>query len=221
MPFSIPTTFSAKAASAAFLTSRLRVVWACVAIVSSLAVLPSWASDLPRLQLANERAGWRASIHPTLGHITTLEIRHNGRWEAVPFRNDQYAGPSWRGVRLHAANAGKLRFEGKVGDVRYWLQYASLRDRLTVTAGIRNGGTAEFAPTKASLALGIDSFMDNPARWNDQYFPTLLHCEPTHFWGYFMTPRGRILGVISPDPVGSYTYDYLDGLYAQIGRAHV
>jgi hypothetical protein len=212
--FSLSITASANKVSAVFLAFRLRISWACVAIASSVAISPSWATDAPHLQLVNEQAGWRASIHPTFGHLTALEFRHNGRWEGVPFRKDQYAGPSWRGVRLHLADAGKLQFEGQAGDVHYSLQYASVADRLTVVAAIRNDGTAPFSPTKASLTLGIDSFMNDPSRWNNQFFPTLLHCEPTHCWGYFMSPHGDILGISSPDPVGSYSYDYLERMYA-------
>jgi hypothetical protein len=212
--FPVSTTSFAKTLSAAFLTFRLRISWACVAIASSVAISPSWAADAPPLSLVNGRAGWRAHIHPTFGHITALEVRHNGRWEGVPFRKDQYAGPSWRGVQLHLADADNLQFAGQVGDVHYSLQYASVADRLTLIAGIRNDGSATFAPTKASLTLGIDSFMNNSSRWNNQFFPTLLHCEPTHCWGYFMSPNGHILGVSSPDPVGSYSYDYLEKMYA-------
>ena len=44
--------------------------------------------------------------------------------------------------------------------------------------------------------------------WNQIYFPTLLRCEQTHFWGYVMSPAGRILALASPDPIASYTLDY-------------
>src|SRR5262249_35139816 len=30
----------------------------------------------------------------------------------------------------------------------------------------------------------------------------------THFWGYFMGPSGRILGIASPDPIASYQLEY-------------
>jgi hypothetical protein len=165
------------------------------------------------LNLVNERAGWRVSVHPESGYITSLEFRRNDKWKAVPFRNDQYAGPSWKGVSLHLADAGKLQFEGQAGDIHYSLRYASIEDQLTVIVGIHNAGKEVFSPVRASVTLGIDSRMTDSAQWNDQYYPTLLRCEPTHFWGYFMTPNGSILGVSSPDPVGSYSFDYLGGNY--------
>ena len=56
--------------------------------------------------------------------------------------------------------------------------------------------------------------MNTYPRWNDLYFPTYFRCEPTHLWGYMMSPHGRILGVASPDPVGSYTIEYLRQMYA-------
>jgi hypothetical protein len=41
-----------------------------------------------------------------------------------------------------------------------------------------------------------------------------LRCEPTHFWGYFITPLGKILGISCKDPVGSYSTDYQVSLYS-------
>ncbi len=39
-------------------------------------------------------------------------------------------------------------------------------------------------------------------------FPTLLRCESTHFWGYFMSPKGKILVIASPDPIASWSHEY-------------
>ena len=47
--------------------------------------------------------------------------------------------------------------------------------------------------------------------WNERFFPTLLRCEKSHFWGYFMRPDGVILAVASPDPVVAWAKVYNAG----------
>ena len=79
---------------------------------------------------------------------------------------------------------------------------------MAIIAGLKNEGHTGYAPKAASLVLGIDSEMLSYPRWNYSYFPTLLRCEKTHFWGYLMTPYGRIMTVGSPDPVASYSMNY-------------
>ena len=76
----------------------------------------------------------------------------------------------------------------------------------------------EYAPKAATLVLGIDSEMLSYPRWNYRYFPTLLRCEKTHFWGYLMTPQGRIMTLGSPDPVASYTMNYQDSSWGDGGH---
>ena len=73
---------------------------------------------------------------------------------------------------------------------------------LTNTAGV------PFQPVKAGLKLGVDTYMDRYPEWLDKFFPTLLFCEKTHFYGYFQSPSGKMLGIASPDPVASWSLDY-------------
>ena len=73
---------------------------------------------------------------------------------------------------------------------------------LTNTAGV------PFQPVKAGLKLGVDTWMDRYPEWLDKFFPTLLFCEKTHFYGYFQSPSGKMLGIVSPDPVASWSFDY-------------
>ena len=73
---------------------------------------------------------------------------------------------------------------------------------LTNTAGV------PFQPVKAGIKLGVDTWMDSYPEWLDKFFPTLLFCEKTHFYGYFQSPSGRMLGIASPDPVASWSFDY-------------
>ncbi len=60
--------------------------------------------------------------------------------------------------------------------------------------------------------LGVDTYMDSYPRWNDVFFPTALRCEKQGFWSCFITPKGRLLGVCSPDAIVSWrnAYNKLD-----------
>lgn len=71
-----------------------------------------------------------------------------------------------------------------------------------------NASDRVFAPVKAGIRLGIDTYMDKYPEWLCKYFPTLLYCSKTHFHGYFQTPGGKVLGIASPDPVASWSVDY-------------
>lgn len=71
-----------------------------------------------------------------------------------------------------------------------------------------NASDAVFAPVKAGIRLGIDTYMDRYPEWLDKYFPTLLYCSKTHFNGYLQTPGGKTLAIVSPDPVASWSVDY-------------
>lgn len=71
-----------------------------------------------------------------------------------------------------------------------------------------NRRAVPFQPVRAGIRLGIDTYMDHYPEWNDKYFPTLLMCEPEHFYGYMQTPSGRVKSIVSPDPVASWTLDY-------------
>ncbi len=71
-----------------------------------------------------------------------------------------------------------------------------------------NTSQEDFCPVKAGIRLGIDTYMDKYPDWLDKYFPTLLYCNRTHFHGYLQTPTGKILGIVSTDPVASWSVDY-------------
>jgi len=73
---------------------------------------------------------------------------------------------------------------------------------------MKNTNAKNFSPLNARFVLGINTEMAKYPEWNDRFFPTLLRCEKTHFWGYFMTPKGKILTIASADPVASYAMNY-------------
>lgn len=73
---------------------------------------------------------------------------------------------------------------------------------------VTNKGNNNFAPHMFGFDFGIDTYLESYPGWNEKFFPTFFRCEKTHFWGYFMQPIGKVLGVISRQPVASYMLDY-------------
>jgi hypothetical protein len=164
-------------------------------------------------KLSSEAGGWRISADET--GFVSFEARHNGEWDHIDMRRDEFRGPQWYGfwagyehrIPLYPVAGKSLAFEGHSDDMVFTLQYQNIDERLAIVATMRNEGTT-FQPITAGIKLGFDSYMATYPEWNDKQFPTLLRCEKTHFWGYTMDPRGRILGISSPDPVASWSIDY-------------
>lgn len=78
----------------------------------------------------------------------------------------------------------------------------------TVTVTLKNCRHTPFQPYKAGIQLGIGTYMDRYPDWNDKYFPTLMVCEPRHFYGYLQSPSGKVKAVASADPIASWSLDY-------------
>lgn len=78
----------------------------------------------------------------------------------------------------------------------------------TVTVRIRNDRHTPFQPVRAGVKLGIDTYMDRYPQWNDKFFPTLMMCEPRHFYGYLQSPSGKMKGVFCSSGVASWSLDY-------------
>ncbi len=149
----------------------------------------------------------RVSFGPH-GNIRSLQVKHTGGWEPIEFCAEAFAGPRFTGVNLQSLSGSTKSFAATVNGIRHSLHYQLEGDRLAVVAGLKNERTADYTPKTAQLLLGISCEMLTYPAWNYRYFPTLLRCEKTHFWGYFMTPRGRIMTIGSPDPVASYSMSY-------------
>lgn len=56
--------------------------------------------------------------------------------------------------------------------------------------------------------LGVDSWMETYPQWHKPFFPTMLRCEKTHLWGYFMNTAQNALAIATSDPVACYTLEY-------------
>lgn len=111
--------------------------------------------------------------------------------------------PTFIGVEMHQTQGGVSQ------GVKDSVLYTITQDGQCVTASIKNLSSRLFMPTRGvSLALGVNTYMEKFPEWNDVYFPTMVRAERTHFTGYFMTPKGDILCVASPDAIASWHYDY-------------
>lgn len=88
------------------------------------------------------------------------------------------------------------------------LDFAEYEDYAVITAEITNTGDEDFSPRRLGVYLGVDTYMDSYPSWNEKLFPTMLRFEKTHFYGYFMSPMGDILGIASDMPFASYEIFY-------------
>lgn len=103
---------------------------------------------------------------------------------------------------------GELEYSASIDDVAARLKYHRDPSFLTFEISIKNNRAEVFAPVKAGIALGVDTYMDQYPHWLTKFFPTLLMNEKTHFYGYFQSPQGQVLGIASPDPISSWSVDY-------------
>ncbi len=161
------------------------------------AAIGLWSLCSPGAQasgLENDR--WRVELAADRT-IRSLSLKRGETWDTVSFRHDRHAGPKWYGQAP----------EGIERTVDYRLD----GDRLAVIARIHNGTGETYAPEKAGLTFGLSNYMAAYPAWNEIYFPTMLRCEKTHFWGYLMNPNGRIIGIASPDSIASWSLRYNAG----------
>ena len=135
------------------------------------------------------------------GGITKIVIPQykNVKGGDINFRNDEFAGPSlWM-------NDIPVK---KNDTLSYQILYQVEGERLAIKVICHNLLETKLENIQLSLRLGIDTEMASYPHWRNVFFPTLMRCEKSHFWGYFMTPTGRILTVACPDPIASYHLHY-------------
>lgn len=159
--------------------------------------------------LNSEKGKWSTSVN-NKGAIEWLKMSFDGKLTDIPWRTDEWGGPSWQNVSLKKVIGPVLRFEGKNENHDYSLEYRDVDGKLTIIASLKNESAESFIvnPT-ARLNIGIDNELKDPKTYFGIFFPTLLRCEKTHFWGYFENPNGQILTIASPDAIASRQIDYI------------
>lgn len=157
-----------------------------------------------------EENGIKANINKS-GIIEAIEFA-NGL--VIPFRDDEHAGP-----QLFVSNNDKKMtinlncdenelFIGYFKKIKFTLKYTISENMFIIEINIENSDTKDFICEKAGLELGIDSYMESYPEWDNCFFPTLLRCEKTHFWGYMMSPMGKVIAIASKDPIASWSLEY-------------
>ena len=131
----------------------------------------------------------------------------------VNFRNDEFAGPAlWiNNVALPSSPFNVGTKNGIMGDndtLSYQIIYRTEGKRLAIDITCSNLLKQKLEDIQLSLRLGIDTEMASFPHWRSVFFPTLMRCEQSSFWGYLMTPTGRILTVACPQPIASYHFHY-------------
>lgn len=140
-------------------------------------------------------------------------VQPSGMIDTVRFRSDSYAGPSFGpDIKLRYSDVNSC-YEGRKAGIYYGIQYKPGTHYLDICVNVKNESDSIFNPQKLEFYLGIDTYMDKYPEWNNLYFPTFFRCEKNNFWGYLMSPKGRILLITSSDPISSYNYKYLVEMY--------
>ncbi|MCD7926087.1 MAG: hypothetical protein LUI85_15950 [Bacteroides sp.] len=161
-----------------------------------------------------KRSGWECRISDK-GTLEQIIFKGSQRNDTIPFfREKGNAGPSfYANLGKEDINAewipdGYRSYRATIEDVECRLTYKEWKGQPAMEITLENKGHVPFQPIKAGLKLGIDTYMDKYPDWFGKYFPTLMLNEKTHFYGYLQTPSGHTLGIVSPQPVASWSVDY-------------
>lgn len=141
--------------------------------------------------------------------------------DTVEFRTDEFAGPSlWLNDKmLNLKKSSADVFMGDDEGLSYRMEYGRSGNQVKIRITCRNAGDKDLKNVQLSLRSGVNTCMTHYPQWRSIYFPTLLRCEKTHFWGYLMSPNGGIITVASPDPIASNHLFYNNG--GDFGHGHL
>ena len=137
---------------------------------------------------------------------------------SIPFDYDGfgfYVNENDNKVKLDVENISDT-YTGKYRDLNFSYSFAEYDDYLAVNLRIENNGD-DFVG-KITFNTGIDSYMTHYPQWNEKFFPTLLRCEKTHLWGYYMNTMENSLAIATSDSVSSY--DILYNIFYEEGYPH-
>ncbi len=170
-----------------------------------------WASPPPdKEEMHLSGSTWQAVINPENGTLLRFSRQTDHETWSIPFRTGSHAGPAFEHVSLRPSELSPGLFSGRHGEIRYDLRYRKEIDHLCIECRITNeSATTTHTPRRERLILGVDCEMRHFPDWDEKLFPTLIRCEKDFAWGYFMSPRGRILAFGVEDPVASYGINYI------------
>ena len=159
--------------------------------------------------------GWECRISAK-GCLEQIIFKGKQKNDTIPFfcSEQNNCGPSFYaevdGKETTASwiPDGHRSYRATIDNVECRLTYMVWKGQPAMKVILENKGHVPFQPVKAGLKLGIDTYMDKYPAWFDKYFPTLMRNEKTHFYGYLQTPSGHMLGIVSPQPVASWSVNY-------------
>lgn len=98
-------------------------------------------------------------------------------------------------------------------DIQHSLSWHMEDNALIIHFSAKNTSSEDIYIDRMGIYLGVNCYMEKFPDWNDRMFPTLLRCEKTHFYGYFMNPNRDMLGIACKSPIASYKllYNQLPG----------
>ena len=131
-----------------------------------------------------------------------------GEGFSVPFLADRqgFFVETEKGTEEISLSADGDGFCGEYEGLRFYRCYEKREDHLRLVIRIENHG-GNFAG-KIGYHVGVDTYMDRYPVWHEKFFPTLLRCEKTHFWGYYMNTAENALAIAADAPIASYDIVY-------------
>lgn len=96
---------------------------------------------------------------------------------------------------------------GNYDSLHFAFSYEVKQDHVELRLRVENQGDIAFSG-KIGWHTGVDSYMESYPQWHKPFFPTMLRCEKTHLWGYYMNAAGNALAVATSGPVAAYDIRY-------------
>lgn len=155
---------------------------------------------------AQENPVFKVNKNACLEYITYRHVHA----DTVYFRTESFVGPTllFNDNKLPLQQKNKFSYCGQYENLVYSLSYKTKGLDFIMQISCENIGKNDLKNFQFSLDLGINTCMTSYPNWRSTYFPTLLKCDKTHFWGYMMSPNGSVLCMASSDPVASYRLRY-------------
>lgn len=124
----------------------------------------------------------------------------------MTFHPGLYVTEKGQQIDIGLVETQKGKFTGCYKEISLEMKLTDTRDTLRASTCIQID--TDEIPEAIGLKTGIDTYMVRYPDWNDKFFPTMLRCEKTHFWGYLLSPSGSCCGMLCPQPVSAFRYDY-------------
>ena len=130
---------------------------------------------------------------------------------SVPFTPEKYGffvekNGKITDAELTEKDGALSEYAGVIEDLAFCLRYEIFDTHLVIHVRIENKG--EDFDGRIGFHTGPDTFMETYPQWHEVFFPTLLRCEKTHLWGYFMNTAENALAIATDGPAASWDLRY-------------